>query len=486
MFRKILIGLVALIALVVGALYVMAPPISIPVQVLLGGVEADEAALDRQIKVPEGFTYSLYATGLKNARMMAVTSGGDLLVSTPRSGEVHLLARDENGDGAADGQAVLLSDLKRPHGLALSGGFLYVGESNAIGRIGFDDATGETVGSYERIVTDLPDGFAHWPKTLKVGPDGFIYINVGSSCNVCIEEDARNATIMRFSTDGKVQEIFATGLRNAVGFDWSPRDGKLYATDNGRDLLGNDYPPCELDVIEKGGFYGWPYVNGFGDLDPDVGAGHEDKVAETIVPVHGFRAHNAPLGMAFLKRGTWPEEFHQDALVALHGSWNRAAKDGYAVVWLDWAADGSITERDFMTGFLSDGDVIGRPVDVVEAQDGAVFISDDFNGSIYRVAFAEEEKAGVQVAVPDARLERTSEFSQDEVDRGAALYETHQCANCHGPHGEGGAGSALSGLYTRYSFEDLVALLKTPPPPMPIAPLSEQELEDLAAYLLSL
>jgi len=484
MFRKILIGLLVLIVLAVGVVYMIAPPVSIPLAVLTGGIEADEEALDRQIKVPEGFTYTLYATGLKNARMMVETAGGDLLVSTPRSGEVHLVSRDDNDDGAADGQRVLLSDLTRPHGLAILDGWLYVGESNAIGRIRIDDA-GEVEGDYKRIVTGLPEGIGHWPKTLKIGSDGFIYGNIGSSCNVCIEDDERSATIMRFSLDGKVQEIYARGLRNTVGFDWSPRDGKLYGTDNGRDLLGNDFPPCELNQIEQDGFYGWPFVNGFGDLDPDFGKGNEGKVAETIQPVHGFQAHNAPLGMTFLRGGNWPEEFHQDALVALHGSWNRTDKDGYKVVWLDWAEDGSITERDFMTGFLADGDVIGRPVDVIEAGDGAVFISDDFNGSIYRVAYGEAEKQGVVAQREEEPMGPIEVYLEEQVDRGAQLFDRHECGVCHGPSDDDTVTLELFDLGEKYNLAELESLLKTPPPPMPIVPLSEEELEDLAVYLLA-
>ena len=189
--------------------------------------------------------------------------------------------------------------------------------------------------------------------------------------------------------DGSGEEIFATGLRNPVGFDWRPETGELYATDNGRDLLGDDFPPCELNRIERGGFYGWPYANGDRVADPDLGAGRERRIASSLSPAHAFRAHNAPLGIHFVRGARAPRDYHGAALVALHGSWNRTRKDGYKVVSLHWRPDGAIEERDFAVGFERDEDVIGRPVDVAEGPDGAFYISDDYAGAIYRVAYGE-------------------------------------------------------------------------------------------------
>ncbi len=158
-----------------------------------------------------------------------------------------------------------------------------------------------TSGAFERVVTGLPGGGNHWTRTLRFGPDGWMYVSIGSSCNVCVEKDGRRAALMRFRPDGSGEEVFATGLRNSVGFDWRPEDGQIYATDNGRDLLGDDFPPCELNRVEKGGFYGWPVANGDRVPDPDFGKGQEARIAASIPPVHGFRAHNAPLGMTFLR-----------------------------------------------------------------------------------------------------------------------------------------------------------------------------------------
>jgi len=366
-------------------IYIMLPPVNIPVAVFRGGVEANETTLLQRIRLPEGFRFTVFATGLPGARIMSITPADDLLVSTPRSGEVHLLYRDDDGDGAADGRKTLLAGLTAPHGIDLHDGWLYVAETDAIGRVRFDAAGRRLTGEYERIVTGLPGSGNHRAKTLRFGPDGWMYVTVGSSCNVCVEQDARRAAMLRISPDGGRMEIHAWGLRNSVGFDWSPRDGSLYATDNGRDLLGDDFPPDELNRIVADGFYGWPWINGFGEPDPDEH--RTEPGSPAIEPVHGFRPHNAPLGISFLRARSYPDDYHHDALVALHGSWNRSEKDGYKVVRLHWSEQGQITETDFMTGFLADDDVIGRPVDVVESTAGMIFVSDDFSGAVYRIQY---------------------------------------------------------------------------------------------------
>jgi glucose/arabinose dehydrogenase len=344
----------------------------------------EDALLNRRIRSPEGFRVGLYAEEISNARVLRFTSAGDLLVSQPRREQILLLHADRDGDGRSDGRTVLLRDLNRPHGIDLRAGWLYIAETDAIGRIRFDAEARAVSGAYERVVTELPGGGNHWKRTLRFGPDGGMYLSVGSSCNVCEEEDARRATLLRFEPDGSGAEIYASGLRNSAGFDWRPESGELFATDNGRDHLGDDFPPCELNRIERGGFYGWPYANGDNVVDPNRGAGHEARIATATPPVHGFRAHNAPLGITFV-RGDAAPGYQGAALVALHGSWNRRQKDGYKVVSLHWRPDGTISERDFLIGFLEDEDVIGRPVDVAEGPDGAFYVSDDYAGAVYRV-----------------------------------------------------------------------------------------------------
>jgi glucose/arabinose dehydrogenase len=352
-----------------------------------GGEPADEAMVKQQLQVPEGFEVSLYAADLPSARYMEFSASGDLIVSRPHAGEVILLQRDADNDGRPDGRKVLLEGLNRPLGLALYQGWLYVAESDRVGRTKFDASTGQIAGALQTVVTGLTDEGNHWSKTIGFGPDGLLYLSQGSTCNVCEEDDQRRATIMVFPPEGGEGEMFATGLRNSVGFDWAPWNGELYATDNGRDLLGDDFPPCELNKLEAGKFYGWPYFNGANIEDPDMGPDPLAAQRQPTAPVHDFRPHNAPLGLGFANTEAWPKGYERVALAALHGSWNRSTPDGYKVVSLHWT-DSGIEERDFLWGFLADGHVSGRPVDAQQGPDGAIYVSDDYGGAIYRVSVA--------------------------------------------------------------------------------------------------
>lgn len=451
-----------------------------------GGIAAaTPSELDARLRAPDGYGVALWASDLTNARFLRFTSAGDLLVSQPRLGKITLVRRDADGDGRADGSQTVIEGLNRPHGLDLYDGWLWIGEMDAVGRIRFDASTRATSGAYERVVAGLPAGGNHWTRTVRIGPDERLYVTVGSSCNVCIEDDPRRAAMLRFALDGTQQELYATGLRNAVGFDWQPGTNQLYATDNGRDLLGDDFPPCEFDRVVPGGFYGWPFANGDRVPDPDFGKGHAAEIAKSIPPAHGFRAHNAPLGMTFV-RGAGP--FQGAALVALHGSWNRTTKDGYAVVSLHWRPDGTIEERDFLSGFLRDEHVIGRPVDVAEGPDGAFYVSDDYAGAIYRVApGAATTSTASKAAVggdplagldPAERKRRTA--------HGAALWTERGCAACHDPKAAapGMVTKRLEGLGSRWTVDTLTAFLAAPTPPMPAVERPEGDRRDLAVYLL--
>ena len=450
--------------------------------------------VEQRFAMPEGFSVSPYAVGLGKIRFMHMTEQGDLLVSRPRSGDILLLERDVNGDGLPDGQRILLDGLIKPHGLDIADGWLYVAESTALGKIRFNQQTGSVEGDYQRIVEGLMDDGGHWTKTVGVGPDGWLYLTSGSTCNVCEEQDPQRATMMRVKPDGSELAVYANGLRNSVGFDWAPWDQSLYATDNGRDQLGDDFPPCELNKIEQNGFYGWPYINGYGDLDPDLGVGKDNLLASAISPVHGFRAHNAPLGIQFL-RYTKAPGFEKSALVALHGSWNRSERDGYKVVSLHWQEDGSIIEKDFLTGFKGEVDVIGRPTDVTEAIDGTIYISDDYSGTIYRVAYGEQAKVLLsdEIAPPvvaEVDPEQALAIYSDEQrlvlqQQGEALYQQYGCGNCHG--GERTTAmrpiKELKGLAQRYTLAEMTDFFLAPTPPMPVFPLNEQQREALSVYL---
>ncbi len=287
---------------------------------------------------------------------------------------------------------------------------------------------------------------------------------------------------MRFHADGSGAEIYATGLRNSEGFDWAPWDGQMYATDNGRDLLGDDYPPCELNRVVEGGFYGWPYANGNNVPDPDMGRGKGALLANAIPPAHGFGAHVAPLGMTFLNARGLPADYQRSALVALHGSWNRSKKSGYRVVSLHWRDDGTIIERDFMTGYEADEDVIGRPVDVIQGPDGAIYISDDLTGSVYRVTYGGKAGHAPAEALPLPLSPRKG----GDPDYGRRQFAQLGCASCHEEKSlpPGGTVVALKNLGRKYDMDALVTYLAAPQPPMPLFDLTDAARRDLAAYVL--
>jgi glucose/arabinose dehydrogenase len=485
--RRILIGLVAVVVLVVGGAYVFWPStwvINAPVVSSLFGWSVDAATdskLRRQLQLPAGYQINRYAVGLGTPRLMRWTRGGDLLVSIPRKGEVVLIGRDENASGHGGPVRVLLSGLDKPHGLEIYAGYLYVAEQGAVARVPFDDSKGIVTGELERILTGLPAGGNHWTRTLRMGPDGWMYVSVGSSCNVCIEEDKRRAAILRFKPDGSGEEIFATGLRNTVGFDFDAR-GQLWGVDNGRDMLGDDTPPEELNRIEQGKFYGWPYRYGDNLPDPDFGKTDDPRAAAAIPPAFKFPAHMAPLSIRFLKDTKNLPGLEHAALVVFHGSWNRTRKQGYQVVSLHWDADGRISVAPFIIGFEKNEDVIGRPVDTSQGPDGAIYVSDDYAGVIYRVSH------GASAAATDAGPAQPAGLapaSPDDVAvaRGEKLFNGVGCANCHG-----GSKPAvpLTGQAARYKVEDIAALLAAPPANMPPFPqLKEGEKRDLAAYVLA-
>jgi glucose/arabinose dehydrogenase len=252
--RRILIGCLAVVAISAGGFYLFHPA-----SWTIGA--ATESKLRRLLQLPAGYQINRYAIGLGTPRLMRWTKGGDLLVSIPRKGEVALIGRDADKSGNGGPIRALMTGLNQPHGLEIHDGYLYVAEQDAILRVPFDEEKGELAGKPEHILTGLPGGGNHWTRTLRMGPDGWMYVSVGSSCNACIEKDPRRAAILRFKPDGTGEEIFATGLRNTVGFDFDSK-GRLWGVDNGRDMLGDDIPPEELNLIEKGKFYGWPYRYG--------------------------------------------------------------------------------------------------------------------------------------------------------------------------------------------------------------------------------
>jgi glucose/arabinose dehydrogenase len=494
--KKILFGLLILVLAVPAYLLASGTviPSSLPMllNVVMGrGVDTPEKSLlGQRLTLPEGFSMNLYAGNLPKARFLHSTSRGDLLLSRPHAGDILLLPYNPDSPDRAGETITLLEGLSSPAGLDMADGWLYVAESNAVGRVRFDEATGTLAGDYQHIISGLTHDGNHSQKILGLGPDKKLYLAQGSTCNVCIEKDARRSTITRFNLDGSGEERLATGLRNTMGFDWAPWDGALYGTDNGRDMLGDDYPPCELNKIEAGGFYGWPYFNGANRPDPDFSEAPA-WAANPIAPVHEFRAHNAPLGIKFIDTTTaWPVPGDRVALVALHGSWNRSSPDGYKVVSLHWR-DGVITREDFLTGFELNGSIIGRPVDVAQGPDGSIYVSDDYAGAIYRLSY--NGGPGGQISLPNQggaafELLTPSWLTDDNraglQEQGRELVAKYDCMACHNPRSTSGS-MALTGLGTRLQYEEIIDRLSNPASPMPLYPLDEEQKRAVAVYLVN-
>lgn len=443
-----------------------------------------------RLRLPAGYHLSVYAKGFPNARVMRFTPAGDLLLSRPRYGRVELLFADADGDGRSDGSQTLLRGLRRPHGVLLLDGWLYVGETDRVRRWRFDPQAREVRGRGELVLGGVPGGGNHWTRTLELGPDGWIYMQVGSTCNACIEDDERRATLMRFRPDGSGAEIYASGLRNTVGWAWQPGTGALYGVDNGRDWLGDDYPPCELNRIERGRFYGWPFRNGDNDPDPDLGGRGGALERAAVAPEHGFAAHTAPLAILFLPPAGYPG-LESAALVSLHGSWNRSAKQGYEVVSLHWQPGGGVRERKFLHGFEVDDHVIGRPVDLKLGPDGGIYLSDDHAGSVYRIVYrggagvggasAATPAAATDAEVGAAPLERVAMTAALSA-AGQRLWRDHGCDACHGGLS---AIAPLAGLSARFRSGDLEALLDAPPATMPRPAMTPRQRRQMARWLLA-
>ena len=403
MIKKITVSFLLLVILSVGVVAVKSPGgvsgfwLMVTTITGLNQVETSSDVAQSYLHLPEGFTAEIFADGLDVPRVIVVTQTDDIIVSLVDSGEV-LLLRDLNNDGQAESKTILLQGLANPQGLVFDGDWLYVAERHRVIRIQYDHSNGVTLGEAETVIDDLPFGHphrSHNAKTIGISADRKLYITVGSPCNVCIPDDPRYSAILRAELNGSNVEIYARGLRNSVGFDWAPWSGELYATDNGRDMLGDDFPPDELNLIVKEGFYGWPYLHGDNVPDPEFGEPafldeNPEILASARLPSFKFRAHNAPLGIHFIKStDNLPKAYSKTALVALHGSWNRSKLDGYKILSLHWNSDGSIESRDFMTGFLGDKGIVGRPVSIVENAAGQFYITDDLGGRIYRITYTQ-------------------------------------------------------------------------------------------------
>jgi glucose/arabinose dehydrogenase len=336
----------------------------------------------RTLEAVPGWRVSIFAAGLEGPRLLAFSPAGDLYVSLPGSGRVALLP-DRNHDGVADRRLDFASGLDRPHGLCFAAGALVVAENHRLVRL--PDADHDLrADRVEVLSTDLPDGGGHWTRSVVTDRSGDFYVAAGSSCNACVERDLRRATILRIPAQGGKATVFARGLRNSVGLAFDPASGALWASDNGRDLLGDDLPPDEINRIVDGGDYGWPYCYGARIPDPELGS--FQRCTTTLPAAVELPAHSAPLGIAFGAGLSFPERFRQMLLVAYHGSWNRSVPTGYKLVGIPFAAGRpSGPPQDLLRGWLEGASAWGRPVAPVVGPDGALYLSDDRAGVIYRI-----------------------------------------------------------------------------------------------------
>ena len=344
--------------------------------------------LDR-LRLPPGFSIAIYAEGVSNARQLALAPDGVLYVGSRREGKVHAVV-DADGDHRAEQVYVLARDLFMPSGVAYRDGSLYVAEVNRILRSDDIAARRDDPPRPQIVTADLPDETHHGWKFIAFGPDGRLHVPVGAPCNVCAPP-APFASILSMGADGEDVRTVARGVRNSVGFDWHPDTGELWFSDNGRDWLGDDRPPGEVNrVREPGQHFGFPYVHG-GDIpDPEFGAGHAP--ADYAAPALRLGAHVAPLGIEFYRGDAFPAEYRGALFVAEHGSWNRSEKAGYRVMVARFAADGTVASyTPFIEGWLQGAAYWGRPVDVETMADGSLLVADDHAGVVYRVTWERPE-----------------------------------------------------------------------------------------------
>lgn len=352
--------------------------------------ETEEEALIQldKLNLPDGFNIEVYATDVTNARSMTMSPSGTLFVGTRGDGRVYAL-KDTDGDMVSDKMYTLMKDGNMPNGVAFRDGDLYVAEVDRVLKYEDIESKLDNPGEPIVLIDDYPTEKHHGWKFISFGPDGKLYVPVGAPCNICESEDDIFNSITRINPDGSGREIVQRGVRNTVGFTWHPETGDLWFTDNGRDMLGDDIPACELNrATEDGMHFGYPYCHQGDLLDPVFG---KDKSCEDYVsPAQNLGPHTAPLGVEFYTSSMFPESYKNTAIIAEHGSWNRSKKIGYRIsmVRLD-AAYNSTGYETFIDGWLDteEDEAWGRPVDIEFLSDGSMLISDDFADAIYRVTY---------------------------------------------------------------------------------------------------
>ena len=351
----------------------------------LAGILPSAAAEMSDISLPPGFQISVYAPDVPNARQMALGPPGVLFVGSRAEGKVYAVV-DRDGDHRADQVHVLASGLDLPSGLAFRDGTLYVAEVSRILRFR-DVARDLSRPPKPEVLSDaFPSDKHHGWKFIAFGPDGRLYVPVGAPCNICEPPGPLHATITRIDLAGGRPEVVARGVRNSVGFDFHPETGELWFTDNGRDWLGDDQPPDELNrVMRAGAHFGFPYCHGDGLRDPDFNKGR--ACDQFTAPARLLGPHVAALGMRFYTGRMFPEKYRNGIFIAEHGSWNRSTPVGYRVTFVKIESGRAVSYEPFAQGWLKGSAAAGRPADVQVMQDGSLLVADDKAGRIYRITY---------------------------------------------------------------------------------------------------
>ncbi len=338
-----------------------------------------------KLKVPPGFSVEVYAAGVGNARSLREGAKGTVFVGSRTLDKVYAITPTDHK------VKVIASGLHRPNGVAFKDGTLYIAELSQISKIDNIEDTLDNPAKPTVIYDDLPKDEAHGWKFISIGPDNKLYIPIGQPGNN-EPRDPKHAQIRRINLDGSGAETVAIGVRNTVGFDWSPTSKELYFTDNGRDWMSEDVPEDKLNRLTKvGEDFGVPYCYQGNISDPEFGWGH--SCSDYTPPVALMGAHTATLGMRFYTGSMFPAEYKDAIFVARHGSWNRSKKLGGDVVVVKLNKDGSVKSvTPFLTGFIADNNYLGRPVDVQPLKDGSLLVSDDWNGAVYRVTYKGKAK----------------------------------------------------------------------------------------------
>ena len=338
-----------------------------------------------RIKLPAGFKISVFATDIPNARSMVMSPDGIVFVGTRKGGKVYAV-QDNNGDFRADEVVTIAENLNMPNGVAFKNGSLYVAEVNRILR--YDQIEKQIHSPPQPVVLSnkLPKDRHHGWKYIAIGPDEMLYVPVGAPCNVCEKSDPRYASIMRMQLDGSGLEIYSSGVRNTVGFDWHPQTNELWFTNNGRDWMGDDLPPDTLHhAPQKGLHFGFPYCHA-GNI-PDPKYGRKRGCDEFARPAMNLGAHVAPLGMKFYNGNMFPPRYRNQIFIAEHGSWNRSVPVGYRITMAVFDKSNTARYEIFADGWLNKNIAWGRPVDIIVLSDGSMLVSDDRADAIYRITY---------------------------------------------------------------------------------------------------